>query len=136
NIQKDTAPNALITLIYEIASQVCFPRSRSTGDKNRAAPIDTLAAEHGVKAGNASRDSLIAHLVLEPDRGKGQDVEAFFVDQERVFVRAVGGAAIFHDPQAARGNLVEDTMIQQDHAIGDVFLEPATGQGAVATLAS
>ena len=57
-------------------------------------------------------------------------------DEERVFVRTVGGAAIFQ----TRSRRVEicslDAMVEDDHAVGDVFLEAvARDRAAVALLA-
>src|SRR3546814_10651747 len=53
-----------------------------------------------------------------------------------LFRSAVRGAAIFDDPQPARRNLVVNAVIQQDHAIGNIFLQPAAREGAIAALSS
>ena len=50
------------------------------------------------------------------------DAEAIVANEEREFVRAVQGTAIFNHAQMPRGNLVVDAMIQQDDAVGHVFL--------------
>ena len=47
----------------------------------------------------------------------------------------MAAAAILDDSQAARGDLVVDAMVEQDHAVGDVFLQPETGQRVFAALA-
>jgi len=70
----------------------------------------------------------------ESDRGDRQDVDARFVDEKRVFVRAVAGTAVFDDAKPSRGHLLDDAMIQDDDAVGDVLLESLTGQHAVAAL--
>ena len=44
-------------------------------------------------------------------------------------------AAVFDDPQPSGGKLVYDAVIEQDHAVGDVFLEPVSGQRAIAAFA-
>ena len=41
-------------------------------------------------------------------------------------------AAIFDDAQTACGNLVGHPVVEQDHAIGNIFFQPVTGQSAVA----
>jgi hypothetical protein len=52
------------------------------------------------------------------------------VDQEGILVRAMGGAPVLHDPQPARGDLIRDTVVEQDHAVRDVFFEPLPGEGS------
>ena len=57
------------------------------------------------------------------------------VDQERVLVGAVRRAAVLHDAQPARGDLVVDPVVEQDHAVGDVLLEALARELALAALA-
>ena len=57
------------------------------------------------------------------------------VDQERILVGAVRGAAVLDDAQAAGRDLLVDPVVEQDHAVGDVFLEAVAGERAVAPLA-
>ena len=45
------------------------------------------------------------------------------------------GAAVLDHAQAARRDLIVDAVVEQDHRIRDVLLEPLPGQGAVAALA-
>jgi hypothetical protein len=73
--------------------------------------------------------------VVEPQRGDRHDADAVVVDQERVLVRAVGRASVLHDPQPPRGALLLDAVVEQDHAVGHVLLEPLAGERAVAALA-
>ena len=54
------------------------------------------------------------------------------VDQERIFVGAMLGAAVFHDAHAAGGNLVLDAMVEQNHAVGDIFFEAVARERAFA----
>ena len=60
---------------------------------------------------------------MQADGGDRQNGEAVLVDEERVFVGAVRGAAILDDAKAARGNLVDEPVVEQDDAVGDVFLQ-------------
>ena len=92
------------------------------------AAAEIAAAQHGVEPRYAARHPLGGRLVLQPQRGDGQDREAGVVDQERILVRAVRGAAVLHDPQPARGDLLRDPVVEQDHAVRDVFLEPVPGE--------
>ena len=56
-------------------------------------------------------------------------------DEERILVRAVVRAAVLDHAQAARRDLIVDAVVEQDHGIRDVLLEPLPGQGTLATLA-
>ena len=57
------------------------------------------------------------------------------IDEERIFVRAVIGAAVFHHPQSARGDLIVNAMVEQHDGVGDVLLESLPGQETLAALA-
>jgi hypothetical protein len=73
--------------------------------------------------------------VLEPQRGNRQNADAFGADEEWIFVRSVVGAAVLHYSQAARRHLVVDAVVEQDHGIRHVLLEPLPRQEALAALA-
>src|ERR1700749_3996937 len=66
--------------------------------------------------------------MAKPGRGYGKNMDAGVIDQERVFVRAVSGASVLHDPQAARDDLFLDAVVEQDDAVGDVFLDAEAGK--------
>src|SRR6266849_2787563 len=66
-------------------------------------------------------------FVRQCQRGDGQHRDAIVVDHVRVFIGAVGSAPVLDDAQPPGGNLLVDPMVQQDHAIGDVFFESVTG---------
>ena len=63
------------------------------------------------------------------------DRDAVLVDEKRIFVGAVHGAAILDHAQPPGCDLVQYPMIERDHAIGDVFLQAVAGQRAFAALA-
>ena len=44
------------------------------------------------------------------------------VNQERVLVGAVGRTPVLDDAQATRGNLMIDSVVEENDAVGDVFL--------------
>ena len=46
----------------------------------------------------------------------------------------MSGATVLDDAHAACRNLFIDPMVQQDHAIGEVFFEAVAGERAVAAL--
>jgi hypothetical protein len=72
--------------------------------------------------------------VLEPRRGDRQHLDAALVDEERILVGTVGGAAVLDDAQAPGGDLPDDPVVEQDHAVGHVLLEPVAGERAIAPL--
>ncbi len=55
-------------------------------------------------------------------------------DQEGKFVGAVQRAAVFDHPQVPRGDLVVDPVVEQDDAVGHVFLQPVAGELLAAAL--
>ena len=73
-------------------------------------------------------DTRRGNIVGQADRSDRQHGDAVLVDQERVFVGAVRGAAILDDPQSPRGNILRDAMVQEDHAVGDVFFQAMARQ--------
>jgi len=62
------------------------------------------------------------------------DGDAVLIDQERVLIGSVDGAAVLHHPQTARGNLAVHPMIEQDDTIRNVFLQALPGELAIASL--
>ena len=51
-----------------------------------------------------------------------------FTDEERIFVGAMRRAAILQHAQAARCDLFLHALLERDHAVRDVFLEPVPRQ--------
>ena len=76
----------------------------------------------------------LGRIVAEARRGDRQDGDALLVDEEGVFVGAVRRAAILDDAQPARGDLVDDPVVEQDDAVGHVFLEPVPCELPLAAL--
>src|SRR4030042_6598820 len=60
----------------------CFPCARCAGDKNGAAPVESLALKHCIQLGNARGDTLRGNGVVEPQGSDGQDGETAIVYQE------------------------------------------------------
>src|SRR5690606_10266164 len=58
--------------------------------------------------------------------------DSVFVDEERVFVGAVGGPAILDDAEPSRRYLLRGTMVEQDDAVRNVFFESLPRQGPLA----
>ena len=85
-----------------------------------ATPLETRSADAGWSiAGGRDR----------------HDGDAAGVDEEGKLVGAVGRAAVLDDPQPAGGDLLDDAVVEQDHAVGDVLLQAVAGQRALAPLA-
>ena len=57
------------------------------------------------------------------------------VNQERVLVGAVGRTPVLDDAQATRGNLMIDSVVEENDAVGDVFLQTEAGEGLFALFA-
>src|SRR5512144_848421 len=70
----------------------------------------------------------------EPEGRDGKHRDAAFVDEERIFVGAVRGTAILQHAQAARDGVILNAMIEEDYAIGDIFLETMPREGALTSL--
>ena len=97
-------------------------------EQNAAAAKKSPPAQHRVEPGNAGGDPLARDLVIQRQRRDGQHADALVADEKGKFVGAVQRAAIFHHAQMPRGNLVIDPVVEQDDAVGDVFLQPVAGQ--------
>ena len=69
-------------------------------------------------------------LIGQPDGGDRHDDEAALGDQERVLVGPVERAPVFHDPEPSGRDLVVDPVVEDDHAVRDVLLDPELGQVA------
>ncbi len=115
--------------------EAAFPHAGRTRHQNRAATIVAANAQHRVEVRHAGRDHLARDLVLQRHRGDRQHRKSLLVDDERILVGAVAAAAILHDPHAARGDLIHHAMVEQDNAVGDVFLETETGERVLAAFA-
>src|ERR1700691_5667310 len=70
----------------------------------------------------------------EPDRSDGHYRKAPLPDEERILVGAVPGTAILDHADPARRELIAHAIVQQDHAIGDVFFQTMPRELAVAAL--
>ncbi len=108
---------------------------RRARDQGAAAAVEPLAAEHGVEARHAGGDPLAGDPVVQAEGGDREHRDAALVDEERVLVGAVRGAAVLDHAQPARRHLLGDAHVEEDHAVGDVLLEVPPGEGALAALA-
>ena len=77
--------------------QTALPRSRRPGYQNAAAPVIPLPSHHHIQAGNPGGYPFAGNLVVQLEGGYGKDGNAFFINQERVFIGAVGGSPVFYD---------------------------------------
>ena len=73
--------------------------------------------------------------MIELQRRDRQHREPLLADEEGVFVGAVGSTAILHHPQSPGGNLLGYALIEDDHAISHVLLEPVACDRGIAFLA-
>ena len=91
------------------------------------------ALQHLVKSGDAAGDAFCRCFVCKIQRRHRQHRQTVLIDQKGIFVGAMVGAAIFDDAQAPRRHLLNHAVVQQDDAIGNIFLKPVPGQCAVAS---
>ncbi len=73
--------------------------------------------------------------MIEPQRRDRQHRDARMGDQEGILVRAVRRAAILDHTQPPRGDLLDDAVIEQHHAVGDELFEALTRELMLAALA-
>src|SRR5690606_2395741 len=118
--------------IDERAGERRLARPGSAAHEDAAPPVVPTATQEFVQRVEPARDALLARLVIEPDRGHRQDVDPPFIDEEGVLVRAVRRAAVLDDPNATSGDLIGDTVVEEDHAVRDVLLEAVAREGSVA----
>ena len=93
-------------------------------------PPPSMASSRGMPLDTRVGDA----LCCSPSEVIGRTEKPVVVDQEGILVRAVRGAPVLHDPHTARGDLPRDPVVEQDHAVRDVFFEPVPGEGARAPL--
>ena len=130
--EVEAAFAALRGFLSEVAGDGGFAGARGAGDEDGGGAVVAFSAEHGIEARDAGGDEGGGCDVVEGEGGDGEDGDAVCVDEERVFVGAVDGAAIFDDAEAAGGDLVGDAVVEEDDAVGDVFFEALAGEGSVA----
>lgn len=112
----------------KLAETIVFAGAWGAREQNAAAPKETAAAEHGVEPGDAGGNPSLRYLVVQGERRDGQHADALLSDQKRKLVGAMQGAPVLHHPQVPCRDLVVDPVIQQDDAVGDIFLHPVAGQ--------
>jgi hypothetical protein len=63
--------------------------------ENAAPTVESLAPQHGVETLDAGRNALVRRGVFEGRRSDRPDRDPVLLDEKRIFVGAVDGAAIF-----------------------------------------
>ena len=118
------------------AARLVLPGAGGARDQHRAAAVVPAAGQHLVELGQAARDAVRRGArAAGCSEVTGSTREAVVVDQERVLVGAVVGAAVLDDADPARRNLIVDAVIELDHRVGDVFLEAVARERALAAFA-
>jgi hypothetical protein len=120
--------------VDEVRSHTGFAGSGRSGYQHAAAAKIAAAFEHRVQIGHAGRDPTGRGGMGQPQRGHRKNGDAVLVDEERIFIGAVGGSAVLEHAQAAGYSVVLHAMVEENHAIGDVFFEAVAGQRALAAL--
>ena len=98
--------------------------------------VESLAAQHRVEPLDAGGNAFVATLRVRAAREvTGQtEMPSSSMRNGYSLVPCVA-AAIFDHAQPPGRDLIDDAMVEQDHAIGDVFLQAVAGQRAFAALA-
>src|ERR1022692_1450451 len=110
-------------------SRMLLPRKNPRPRKqNAAAAKKPPSAQHRVEPRDAGGNPLARHLVIQPRRRDGQHADALVANEKWKFVGVVQRTAIFHHAQIPRSNLIKDPMVEQDDAVGHVFLQPVARQ--------
>ncbi len=117
--------------IHELRGDARLPRPGGAGDKDGAPPEVPLPREHCVEPRDARGDSLLGRTVIETERSNRQDGKAVFINEERILVRPVCRAPVFDDPQPAYRRLIRHAVIEENDAVGDVFLQTLPRQRTV-----
>ena len=122
--------------VGEVGGQARLAGAGRAGDEHAAAAVDALARRAWRRAGgrrwrSAPRDA----SCCRPSDVIGRTEMPCLVDQERVLVGAVDGAAVLDDAQPAGRELLGDAVVEQDDAVGDVLLQALAGERALAALA-
>ena len=133
--ERERALAAAAGGVHEVGGQTALAGAGGAGHENRAPPEVAFAAEHRIEPRDAGRDSFGRNGMAEPKRRHRQDRDPVLVDQERIFVGPVGRAAVLHDAETSRGDLVGHSVVEQDHRVRHVLLEPLSRQRPLAALA-
>src|SRR5262249_55899404 len=118
--QVQAALAALARGVGEVGGHAALAAARGAADEDSAATVVASAAEHGVQAADAGGNALVTDRVLHVQGRDGQETEAALVDEEGVLVRPVGGTPILNDAKPPGRNLLDQSMVEQDHAVRDV----------------
>ena len=120
----------------KLAARLRLAGARRPGDQDAAAAVVALAAEHGVQARDAGGDPLGGDCVLQPQRRDraGREMPSSSIRNGYSLVPCAEPRYL-----TTRSRRVEicscDPVVQQDDAVGDVFLQAVAGERALAALA-
>ena len=95
----------------------------------------STGSKHVVEAQDSRRNSLAGGVMAKMGRGNGKYADALFIDQKRIFVRAMRRAAVFHDAQETGGDLVLHAIVKKNDAVRHILLQPVARQLTLATFA-
>ena len=121
--------------VHERGAERRFSRPREAGNQHAGAAVIAAKTKHRVETGDARRHRLLRDRITEAGRGDRHHADPLVVDQERIFVRAVGRAAVLDDAQSTGRDLVLDPVVEQDDAVRDIFLDAVPGQLPIAAFA-
>src|SRR5581483_103518 len=86
--------------LHKMSGNAALAGACAAGDQDAHPPREAFSAQHRVQTRDARRDSLQRSLVVQLQGTQWQHRNAILPNQERIFARAMNGAAVFHDAQA------------------------------------
>src|SRR5579863_3261324 len=117
-----------------MARQSRLSTARCAADQDAAASVIALPLHHCVKIRNAGGNAPPGDFVIQRSGSDRQNRQTRLVDQKRVFIGSVLCPSVLDDTQAAGGNLIVGSVIQQNHAVGNILLQAMPRQSPVSSL--
>ena len=115
--------------VDEVRGQAGLAGARRARDQDAAAAVDSPAAEHRVQPRDAAWRSARADAACSsPSDVIGRTEMPRSSMRNGYSLVPCDGAAVLDDAQPARGELLGDPVVEQDHAVGDVLLEALAGE--------
>ena len=126
--QGPLAPRA--RRVDQVRSQRGLAGARRPADQD-GRPPEQAAGQHVVQLRHAGGDPLPGRAVVERDRRDRLHGKPAGRDQERVLVGLVRRPAVLDHLQPPGGDLLALPVIQGDHAVAHVLLDPVSGHRVV-----
>src|SRR5258708_5327913 len=121
--------------VDEVSRDTGLARAGAARYQHAALAEIALAAQHLIEPRDARRYAAGRDAMLKTERRDRQHGNAGLVDEERRLIGVMGRAAVLHDAQASRRVLLDDAVVEENDAVGDVLLEPLARETSAAAFA-